>query len=168
MDSLLLLGGNSGDRLALLRKALALVEERIGVIKRCSSLYETEPWGFECENTFYNVAVVVDTVLSAHEVLDCALAIEKELGRVRSSVQRYGSRTMDIDVILYGEQIIATDRLQVPHPRMCERRFVMVPAVELLPNYVHPERNLTLSTLLTNCSDRLEVKKVGEIFGLKE
>ncbi len=168
MDLLLLLGGNSGDRLALIRKALALIEERIGVVKSCSSVYETEPWGFESENTFYNVAVIVNTFHNAHEVLDEALAIESELGRVRYDAQRYGSRTMDIDIILCGDQIINTDRLQVPHPRMCERRFVLVPAVELIPDYVHPIRNLTLSTLLTNCSDTLSVKKVGEIFGLKE
>ncbi|MBE6333384.1 MAG: 2-amino-4-hydroxy-6-hydroxymethyldihydropteridine diphosphokinase [Odoribacter sp.] len=168
MDLLLLLGGNSGDRLALLRNALAMIEERIGVIKGCSSVYETEPWGFECSDSFYNVAAFVDTELSGEEALDIALNIEQELGRVRSSRQRYGSRTMDIDIILCGDQIINTDRLQVPHPRMCERRFVLVPAVELMPDYVHPIRNLTLSTLLANCSDNLEVKKVGEIFGLKE
>lgn len=168
MDLLLLLGGNSGDRLALLRNALAMIEERIGVIKGCSSVYETEPWGFESSDSFYNVAAFVDTELSGEEALDIALGIEQELGRVRNSTQRYGSRTMDIDIILCGDQIINTDRLQVPHPRMCERRFVLVPAVELLPNYVHPIRNLTLSALLANCSDDLEVKKVGEIFGLKE
>ncbi len=168
MEVLLLLGGNCGDRLALLRSALMSIEQRIGVVKGCSSVYETEPWGFESNDAFYNMAVLVETPLDGYAVLDHALQIEKELGRVRVEGAGYTLRPMDIDIILYGDKVIKSDRLQVPHPRMCERGFVLVPAVELLPNYVHPERNLTLSTLLTNCSDSLDVKKVGEIFGLKE
>lgn len=168
MELVLLLGGNSGNRLELLRRAIDEISNRIGVVLITSSVYETEPWGFETENTFYNIALKVDTKLTPIQALNEALMIESDLGRVRSGAQGYESRPMDIDIILCNDMVIDTERLVVPHPRMCERRFVMVPVAQIVPESVHPIRKLSMRTLLAQCKDSLSVKKVGEIFGLKE
>lgn len=168
MNVILLIGGNSGNRVQLLKSAIAGIEREIGSVISCSSVYETEPWGFETEMSFYNMALHVQTSLCAEEVLDRALKLEADLGRVRNGAAGYQSRPMDIDIILCDDLVIETPRLIVPHPRMCERRFVLEPICQIVPNYVHPVENLPMSTLLTNCKDELSVKKVGEIFGLKE
>ena len=168
MDVVLLIGGNSGNRLELLKGAITGIEHTIGRVVQCSSVYETEPWGFEAEMSFYNMALLVQTDLLPEEVLCRALSLEKSLGRVRSGVEGYQSRPMDIDIILCDDMVVETSELIVPHPRMCERRFVLEPICQIAPNYVHPIEKLPMSTLLTNCKDELKVKKVGEIFGLKE
>lgn len=168
MNVILLIGGNSGNRLELLRGAIAGIEREIGSVIRYSSVYETEPWGFEAEMSFYNMALLVQTELLPEDVLHKALNLERILGRVRSGAVGYQSRPMDIDIILCDDLVIETPQLLVPHPRMCERRFVLEPICQIAPDYMHPVEKLPMSTLLTNCKDELKVKKVGEIFGLKE
>ena len=159
VDAVLLLGGNQGDRKKLLSEAVQLISERVGEVRLRSSLYETEPWGFEAEQKFINQAVVVATKLTALEVLRRVLAIEKELGRVREG-KGYSSRTMDIDVMFYGSDTYETSDLIVPHPRLHLRRFVLVPLCEIISDFVHPKFGKTLSELLETCPDKGEVVRL--------
>lgn len=160
----LLLGGNQGDRHALIHRATELIRQRIGSVALASALYETEPWGdFEIENpklkieNFLNRALLVETELSARDVLRQALAIEKQLGRQRKLLtphpspltRKYASRPIDIDIIFYDSEVIDEPDLIVPHPRMHLRRFVLEPLCEVMPDYLHPLLHKTVKQLLT-------------------
>jgi len=155
----LLLGSNLGNRSEILEKAIELVRENIGEVSKKSSLYETDAWGKTDQPVFLNQAIAVDTALTALEVLDKALAIEQKLGRVRK--EKWGERLIDIDLILFGEEVInIEDRLQVPHPQMQFRKFVMEPLNEIASESIHPILNLTISEITKNITDNLEVKKL--------
>ncbi len=159
----LLLGGNEGDREALIKQATELIRQRIGSVVAASRVYETEPWGdFEVKSdelkvkSFLNQALLVETSLGAYDVLHEALSIEKELGRQRPalstlhsplSTQKYHSRPMDIDIIFWNDEVIDTPDLQVPHPRMHLRRFVLEPLAEIMPEYRHPVLRQTIIEL---------------------
>ena len=153
----LLIGGNQGDRLQLLAEARQSITRQIGSISGVSKIYETEPWGFVAEQNFLNQGVLVDTSLSPLEVLDKALAIEADLGRVRLG-QGYTSRPMDIDLIFFDHEVINSPRLTLPHPRMHLRRFVLKPLNDLIPEYVHPLLHKSIRQLLAECSDEGLVK----------
>jgi leucyl/phenylalanyl-tRNA--protein transferase len=152
----MLIGGNQGDRVELLQQACGMIEQQIGMIVKKSSIYETEAWGFDAEQNFLNQAVMVETRLSAHEVLDKALSIETQLGRVRMG-KGYASRTMDIDILFVDDKCFDTPDLVVPHPRIHQRNFVLVPLCEIMPDYVHPKMNKTIANLLKTSSDKGEV-----------
>ncbi len=129
------LGSNLGDREDMLRRAITLIEERVGAVQRVSSFIETEPWGFESEHPFLNAAVMVLTTLSPIECLDATQQIERELGRKKKSKGGiYHDRPIDIDLLLYGDLKLSTPRLTIPHPHMYERDFVMIPLREILPS----------------------------------
>ena len=114
--------------------AITLIEERVGAVQRVSSFIETKPWGFESEHPFLNAAVMVQTTLSPIECLDRTQQIERELGRKKKSKGgKYHDRPIDIDLLLYGDLTLSTPRLTIPHPRMLERDFVMIPLREILP-----------------------------------
>lgn len=166
----ILLGGNEGERVQLLMWAIVEIGKRIGTVSRLSAIYETAPWGFEAEQNFLNIAVVADTDLTAHEVLAEALKIEKDLGRIRneepltakenkSAVRKYSSRPIDIDLIFFNDDTVDTDDLTIPHPRMQQRRFVLAPLEEIMPEYRHPKLRKTVRQLLEECDDTGEVKK---------
>ncbi|MBB6240402.1 2-amino-4-hydroxy-6-hydroxymethyldihydropteridine diphosphokinase [Pedobacter sp. AK013] len=155
----LLLGGNLGNREANLKKAIELLNNKIGKVIAFSSLYETAAWGKTDQPAFLNQAVALQTNLSALEVLDLALNIEQELGRVRKD--KWGERLIDIDLILFGDQIInIPDKLQVPHPHMQNRKFVMEPLAEIAPDVLHPVLGKTILSICRNIDDPLEVKKL--------
>ncbi|WP_090499846.1 2-amino-4-hydroxy-6-hydroxymethyldihydropteridine diphosphokinase [Pedobacter terrae] len=155
----LLLGGNLGNREANLKQAIELLNDKIGKVLAVSSLYETAAWGKTDQPAFLNQAVALQTNLSALEVLDLALSIEQELGRVRKD--KWGERLIDIDLILFGDQIInMPDKLQVPHPHMQHRKFVMEPLAEIAPDVIHPVLGETILFISRNIDDPLEVKKL--------
>ncbi|WP_105994626.1 2-amino-4-hydroxy-6-hydroxymethyldihydropteridine diphosphokinase [Staphylococcus simulans] len=131
------LGSNVGDREAQLKAAIDLLDEQqdIEVIK-VSSFYETAPVGYVDQPDFLNLCIKIETELSPHEVLERGLAIEQQLHRVRK--ERWGPRTLDIDILLYGDEIIETKDLSIPHPRMTERAFVLIPLQEIAPDKVEP------------------------------
>ena len=159
----LLIGGNQGDRHALIQQATELIRQRIGSVVAMSRIYETEPWGeFEVKGdelrvkSFLNCGLLVETALTAHQVLHEALAIEKELGRERTPVspsisrlspRLYHSRPIDIDIIFWNDEVVDTADLVVPHPRMHLRQFVLEPLCEIIPDYVHPQFGKTVREL---------------------
>jgi 2-amino-4-hydroxy-6-hydroxymethyldihydropteridine diphosphokinase len=155
----LLLGGNLGDKAEIFEKAGGLITEKIGKIIKNSSIYETEPWGFESEDLFWNQVLIVETKLVPEEVLKFAKWIEDSIGRIRKEDQ-YVSRLIDIDLLFYDDLIIETDQLQIPHPRMIDRRFVLVPLNEVADSKTHPVFGKKVSELLNDCNDNLGVEKL--------
>ncbi|MGN5883157.1 2-amino-4-hydroxy-6-hydroxymethyldihydropteridine diphosphokinase [Staphylococcus simulans] len=131
------LGSNVGDREAQLKAAIDLLDEQQGIeVIKVSSFYETAPVGYVDQPDFLNLCIKIETELSPHEVLERGLAIEQQLHRVRK--ERWGPRTLDIDILLYGDEIIETKDLSIPHPRMTERAFVLIPLQEIAPDKVEP------------------------------
>jgi 2-amino-4-hydroxy-6-hydroxymethyldihydropteridine diphosphokinase len=148
------LGTNLGNREENLKKAIVMIGENIGEIVSCSSVYETEPWGFQSENEFLNAVIKVRTELKPPGLLGRILMIEAQLGRLREGEEMgYKSRIIDIDILLYGHEIINKKSLQIPHPRIPERKFVLVPLCEISPEMVHPVLKKTLAELLEECKD---------------
>ena len=126
------LGSNLGDKEANIRNAISLIGERVGLVVRQSSLISTEPWGFESDNQFVNACVLCETTLTPRQVLLATQKIERELGRTHKSVGgRYADRLMDIDILLYDDLRVDEPDLQIPHPLMLERDFVMIPLGEI-------------------------------------
>jgi len=155
----LLLGSNLGERDRLIEEAIVSIVNHIGPLKARSSFYETAAWGKEDQPRFLNLALAVETTLSPLEVLECALAIEKELGRVR--LEKWGARLIDIDIIFYDDEIIDIPGiLQVPHPEMHKRKFVMAPMAEIAGAVEHPVLKKTVAELLQSMPDNLTVLKV--------
>lgn len=142
------LGSNLGDRLSYIQQAviqLGSVENT--EIIRTSAFYETEPWNTDTKNWFVNACVEIKTTLTPHELLDECMRIEQQLGRKRNSENDYSDRTIDIDILFYKNEIISDDDLIIPHKFLHLRAFVLVPLLELIPNYVHPVMNKTISEL---------------------
>ena len=132
------LGANLGDREQMIGRALELLGGRVRVVA-VSALRETEPWGHAHQPRFLNAAAAVETELSPHALLDALLEIERELGRTREG-PRFGPRTIDLDLLLYGDEVVDEPGLAVPHPRLHERRFALEPLAEVDPGLVVPGR----------------------------
>ena len=134
----LALGTNIGNKRRNMISAAALLAERVGDVLALSGFYETEPWGFQSENTFLNAALQLDTSLSPLELLKATQEIEIEMGRTQKSNGAYHDRIIDIDILLYDNLVLQTPELTLPHPLMHERLFVMEPLAEIAPNVIHP------------------------------
>ena len=151
----LLTGGNVGDVKERLRTAQRLVNARIGAVLRCSHCYGSAPWGFEAEQPFVNQVLVADTDLAPHEVLAEVHRIERELGRNRAAEaveraatgRRYVSRPIDIDILFYDDEVIASERLTVPHPLLSEREFALAPLCEIMRQRRHPVTGQTMEEM---------------------
>jgi 2-amino-4-hydroxy-6-hydroxymethyldihydropteridine diphosphokinase len=155
----LLLGSNLGDSKKYLLEATANIEKKIGVVNRKSSLYQTASWGKQDQPDFINQVIRVDTDLLPIELLTGILEIERVLGRQR--VEKWGSRTIDIDILLYDNSIVNNPVLTIPHPYLHERRFSLMPLSEIAPDIIHPLLNRSIKELLDNLSDNLLVKKLS-------
>ena len=156
----LCLGGNVGDTRYYLKRAIELVNSRIGTVVLESGIYRSEPWGLDCSQWFLNQVIMVKTALEPESVLEQCLQIEAELGRTRSG-NGYEPRTIDIDIIFFGKQVIDTSDLKVPHPLMHQRNFVLRPLCDIAPNFVHPVIGSTVQQLAELCGDKLVVEAVG-------
>ena len=152
------MGSNIPPRRAYLEKAAELVRERIGKVVSVSKVYETEAWGFIAES-FLNQSLIVKTTLNAEQILEETQAVERLLGRKKKTTAAtgYASRTMDIDLIFFNDEILATDRLQIPHPRMAQRRFVLATLKDIMPEYIHPVFKQSILTLYRTCEDTSKV-----------
>ena len=158
---LILFGSNMGDKNKIYTQACLLINNRCGRIVAQSSAYESEPWGFEAKEWFLNRLIVVETELEPEAMMQQLLDIETELGRVRHpEAGGYTSRTADLDILYYGSRIVLTDSLTIPHPRLHQRRFALLPLCEVVPEFVHPAFNMTQTELLKRCFDFSEVRKI--------
>ncbi|MDQ3192733.1 MAG: 2-amino-4-hydroxy-6-hydroxymethyldihydropteridine diphosphokinase [Bacteroidota bacterium] len=157
----LLLGSNLGISQEILQKAIKLINDRVGVVEKASGIYQSKPWGFEHSNDFLNQVVLVNTQKSPEKLLDTILGIEGDLGRVREG-GTYQARIIDIDILYYNEMVFDVEHLKIPHPLLQQRKFTLIPLVEILPDYIHPVFNKTNRELLEQCSDNSEVIKRNE------
>ena len=156
-----LFGSNMGDKEQIFLQACLLINNRCGHIMDLSAAYESEPWGFEADEWFLNRVIVLETELCPDSLLAELLDIEKELGRVRHpEVAGYCSRTADLDILYYGDRIVLTPTLTIPHPRLHLRRFALVPLCDVMPSFVHPVFQLTQSELLQRCHDASIVREL--------
>ena len=155
----LLLGSNLGIREAYLHQARQRLAATVGAMTQHSAIYETAAWGLEDQQSFLNQVLEVQTDLNPLDLLGQIHGIETELGRVRE--ERWGARVIDIDILFYGDLVLQTQRLTIPHPELPNRRFTLVPLAEIAPNFRHPVLKKTITELLTQCPDKLLVKVFG-------
>jgi len=150
------LGTNLGDKQHNLNLAVHEIEKQIGKPFSLSAFYETTPWGFTSDNSFLNAVIGVETDLSPVRLLEITQQIEKETGRSQKSVEgKYEDRIIDIDLLIYGEEILNTSELTIPHPLMTERLFVMEPLAEIAPGLVHPVLKIPMKEIFI----QLKLKK---------
>lgn len=155
------LGGNTGNRAENLKKAVNALNVNCGKVLKQSSLYETEAWGFVSDKKYLNQAVKLQTELSAQKLLKEILTIEKNLGRERMN-QQYADRSLDIDILFFNHEIIREKNIEVPHPRLHLRKFVLVPLNEIEADFVHPVLKEKISVLLQNCEDTLTIENISQ------
>lgn len=154
----LLLGGNQGDVGRAFSQTLELIRASVGSIKTLSPVYRSEPWGFEASESFLNQVVIVNTALDPEDLLKEILDIEKKMGRERDDQSdRYSSRPIDIDILFYNDSIINSHDLVVPHPRLHQRNFTLIPLNDISPGFYHPVFKKTISDLVKTCDDKLGV-----------
>ncbi|MCK9627878.1 MAG: 2-amino-4-hydroxy-6-hydroxymethyldihydropteridine diphosphokinase [Bacteroidales bacterium] len=158
-EVLLLLGSNKGDRLNYLNLALDRIDRISLQTPVVSHIFESEPWGFDSNTWFLNMAVSVKTDLPPLEFLDKLMEIESDLGRKRDPESvGYDSREIDIDIILFGDSIVDEERLKIPHPRAHLRKFVLEPLADIVPDYYFPGFGKSVKELLKSCSDKSDVR----------
>lgn len=155
----LLLGGNMGNRQENLSLARNKITTQCGNILIQSAIYETAAWGNENQPAFLNQVLKIITELSPEELLEKLLSIERGLGRVR--IEKYGPRVIDIDILFFNNSIIKLNNLVIPHSEMQNRRFVLLPLHEIAPELIHPVLHKSISQLLKECPDNLEVNKIN-------
>jgi 2-amino-4-hydroxy-6-hydroxymethyldihydropteridine diphosphokinase len=158
IEVFLLLGSNLGDRQAFLKKALQHIEADIAPVTKISAIYETQSWGKTDAPDYLNQVILLKTDLPPNIVLQKILDIENILGRRRE--EKWGSRTIDIDILFYGQDIIAETGLNVPHPELHKRRFTLEPLSEIAPDFVHPVLKKNIFLLKSELKDSLIVKKL--------
>lgn len=177
-----LLGSNRGNRQEFISRAIEMIALEAGPVLKESAMYESEPWGFDDPIPFLNKVVEIETPLEPQDLLEKLLTIETKLGRIRPfdgcgcgftpkasggpaangrEPQAYAGRTIDLDVLFYGERLVFTDSLMVPHPRLHERKFALIPLHEIAPDFVHPLLRKTISELLHECRDQAKVKPLS-------
>ena len=181
-DVFILLGSNRGDRKGFISKAIEMIDGLAGAVCKKSALYETEPWGFDDPVSFLNQVIEIETNLDPDDLLEKLLTIEAGLGRIRpfdgcgcgipsslatdikpgkTESPAFFGRTIDLDILFYGQRLVFTDRLMIPHPRLHERKFALVPMNEISPVFVHPLLKKTISELLHDCKDQSRVTLVN-------
>lgn len=154
------LGSNMGDRKWHLQQACEALANFLGKLVKQSAVYQTAAWGNTDQQDFYNQVLCFESDLEAQKIMDECLMIEERLGRTRHT--HWGPRTIDIDILLYGDLILDTPRLQIPHPELCNRRFVLAPLAEIASHVWHPEAEKSMASLLDACKDELPVKVLEE------
>jgi 2-amino-4-hydroxy-6-hydroxymethyldihydropteridine diphosphokinase len=158
-EVVLSLGGNKGDREKLLFRAIEMLNDHFQLLK-VSRIYETTAWGGVAKGDFLNQLALISTNLEPEEVLEIIQEIEQSLGRIRE--EPWGDRTMDIDILYFGEKVISSERLKIPHPFIAERKFVLVPLAEMLPDKIHPMNGKNSLVMVKECKDQSEVKVIKD------
>lgn len=155
----LIIGSNIGDRLKLIMKAESNLKKKVGPIVKESSIYKSEAWGNNLLPEFLNKVIIIKTKISVESILSIISEIEKKLGRIRNGDQ-YISRTIDIDILFYDNLILKSKNLTIPHPKIEERRFVLTPLAQIVPEFIHPVSGQKISKLLEKCNDKLYVENI--------
>jgi len=158
--AILITGSNEGNREELLKQGREQLAAEAGQVIRQSGIYETASWGREDLPPHLNQVLVLQTSFDPFTLLHCIHHIENNLGRNRQ--ERWGQRTIDIDILFFDQEIIYQDQLQIPHPRIQERRFVLIPLAEIAPDLIHPKLQKSVATMLLECKDSLAVERIGE------
>lgn len=154
------LGSNQGNKLENLQYAIDEINQVIGHVKQISSVYKTKSWGFEGDD-FYNICIEISSSLSPEKMIASVLNIEQKLGRTRQGGKTYHNRVIDIDILLFDDEIIFFNDLKVPHPEMLNRKFVLVPLTEIAPNIIHPIAKQTILICLQQCHDSQAIEKIA-------
>lgn len=157
-DVILLTGGNMGDRSSNLTAARNRLVGALGPLRAASSIYATAPWGVTDQPDFLNQVLIISTSRSPREVLSSLLTIEESLGRVRTA--KWGPRPIDIDILFYGDAVVDTPELTVPHPEIPHRRFVLEPLAEVAPDFIHPVLGVSVRELLAQTPDNSAVTRL--------
>ena len=152
------MGSNLGDRFGMLNRATDALTTRLGAYSARSRFYETAAWGKTDQPPFLNQALLFHVALPPHELLRTALAVEKQLGRER--LEKWGPRLIDIDLLSYGDYVLETADLTLPHPHLAARRFALLPMQEIYPAWKHPGTKARLPELVRNCPDQLPVSAI--------
>lgn len=158
------MGSNEGDRLTILQEALLQLKRNLGIFMHSSSIYESEPWGFESDQPFYNAVVQFETEHLPQEVMNVLKYIENQSGRTRKDDSSYENRTLDLDLLYYDQEVMNEVDLIIPHPRIHLRKFVLQPLVEIAPQWVDPIQQKSIIELLAITSDTGNVKKLDHPF----
>lgn len=156
------IGGNLGNKQANFRNAEVLIEKLLGNIVLKSSVYEAPPWGFHAQDNFWNAVFVIETSMMADELIWRIHEIEDKFYK-ESGNERYASREMDIDILYFDDVFYESKELIIPHPKIHERKFVLIPLVEIAPDLKHPLLRLTSIEMLENCKDKSIIFRVGEV-----
>lgn len=154
----LIIGSNLGDKAENLKRAIRLIEQSAGIVKRFSAVYETEPWGVEKQPAYYNQVLELISEYNAVELMIHLLDIEKMMGRIR--INKYDARNIDIDILFFNDEVYHSETITIPHPRLHLRRFVLEPLAEIAPELVHPVFNKNIYMLLNECEDSGLIKKI--------
>ncbi len=158
-------GSNLGNRKRNLQSAVRLMEERIGAVKKSSSVFESPAWGYRSDNFFYNQCHELETELEPGECMSRMFEIEKKLGREQTTETArvksgYSDRIIDIDILFYDDLVVEMDALTIPHGEIPNRKFVLVPLAEILPDFRHPVFHKTVRELLEICPDTLHPARI--------
>lgn len=153
------LGSNLGNRKENLLQAIEIIENEIGPALSKSSIYETDSWGNEDLAQFLNMVILVESTFEAMELMENLLKIEERLGRIRHSSESYEARLMDIDILYFNNEVISEIGLEIPHPHMHKRNFVLVPLVEIAADFIHPKLNQSNGKLLVMSQDKLKCNR---------
>ena len=150
------LGSNLGNRENFLQSARDFISKELGLIEKCSKIYESTAWGVDGQDCFLNQVLLLSTSIDPHELLKLILIIEKKIGRIR--IEKWGERVIDIDILFYNDDIIDTIDLCIPHKYLSKRRFVLMPLCEISENLNHPKYNKTILELFNECIDEEKVE----------
>ena len=152
------IGSNKGNRSGLINEAIDKIDIIIGKVALKSSIYETKSWGFN-SNNFYNICILLESTLTPELILNKILTIEKDMGRLKTTDQ-YSDRCIDIDILFFDNMIVNSKSLEIPHPRIQLRKFVLTPMLELTPDLIHPILNKSIRQLELECVDKDQPIKV--------
>jgi len=158
-NAYLLIGGNIGNREKNLTMAIELINENCGTVVANSSIYETAAWGNTDQQDFLNEAILIKTSLSADQLMSSLLQVEEKMGRQRN--EKFGPRSIDLDILLFNDEVHNTHHIKIPHPELPNRRFALAPLAEIAASQVHPVLQKTIAELLKETKDKLPVKKWG-------
>lgn len=154
------LGSNLNSKLENLQVAVDEIDKSIGEVTKCSSVYKTPSWGFDGAD-FYNICIEITTVLSPEPLLKALLSLEKMLGRKRNTNEGYQNRCIDIDIILYADKKIQTEILTIPHPKTLERKFVLLPLLDVIEDKIFPTTTMKITECLHKCPDNSTIEKTS-------